>query len=60
VREIIKMLVPEFRDIRDRYRNAFVTGLIEAAVKEGLVELHPATVPLAKGYPGTALKRKSI
>ena len=60
VTEIVKMLVPEFRDIRRSHRSAFVTGLIEAAVKEGLVEIHPATVPLPRGYPGTPAKRKSI
>jgi hypothetical protein len=41
--EIVEILAPEFTEIAGSQREAAVLGLIEAAVKEGLVSIHGAT-----------------
>jgi hypothetical protein len=44
VRKIVEVLAPEFAEIADSQGEAAVLGLINAAVQEGLVSIHGATI----------------
>lgn len=60
VKDIVKLLVPELRDVNRSHRGAFVRGLIKAAESQGLVDIYPATVPPPDASLGRTVKRRSI
>jgi len=44
VQVIVKALAHEFADVGKLHQEAVVVRLIEAAVREGLVSIHPTTI----------------